>query len=193
MDGWVAEHLHDAVRGHPLVVDVLRAVTALGRPQTLVLACLVAALVLAGVGRWRLGALLVAATLGAWLLNVGIKDLIGRDRPVWDVPLARSSGASFPSGHAMVSAAAYGAVALVVRRRWLTVAAGAVVLAVAATRVALGVHWLTDVIAGVGIGAAWAWICARSLVRGEDPRARDRTVPEDLARPAASDAEPEPR
>ena len=52
------------------------------------------------------------AVLGAWVLDDALKMLVGRDRPVFDDPLAHASGASFPSGHAMTSIAAYGAVVL---------------------------------------------------------------------------------
>jgi undecaprenyl-diphosphatase len=177
VDGWVAERLHDAVRHHPLVVDVLVFLTAFGRPQALAVASVVVAVVLLVLGRPRLALFVVVATIGAWLLDNALKDVVDRARPVWDEPLAQSSGASFPSGHAMVAGAAYGAVAIVVRRRWVTIAMAVVVAVIAATRVALGVHWLTDVIVGALLGAAWALACARALVRGDEARTRGSTGP----------------
>jgi membrane-associated phospholipid phosphatase len=182
VDRWVAERAHDLVAGHPLVVDVLRVLTALGRPQTLVVVALVVA-VLVAAGRRRAAALVVVATLGAWLVNIGMKDVIDRTRPAFDEALARSSGASFPSGHAMTSGGAAAAVAIVVRRRWATIAGVAFVVVIAATRVLLGVHWLSDVVVGSLLGGAWALSCARVLLRGEeDLRPRDRASSEDLPR-----------
>jgi membrane-associated phospholipid phosphatase len=163
VDAWVAERLHDVVREHPLVVDVLVFVTGFGRPQALAVASVLVAAVLVATGRPRLAVFVVVATIGAWLVDNALKDLVGRSRPAFDDPLARSSGASFPSGHAMVAGAAYGAVAIVVRRRWVTMTMAVVVAVIAMTRVALGVHWLTDVLVGAALGAAWAWACARAI------------------------------
>jgi membrane-associated phospholipid phosphatase len=165
VDGWVAERLHDAVRDHPLVVDVLVVVTALGRPQALAVTSVVVAIALVAGGRPRQAVFVVVATIGAWLIDNALKDLVDRARPVWEEPLARSSGASFPSGHAMVAGAFYAAVAILVRRRWVTIAMAVVIAVIAMTRVALGVHWLSDVIVGAVLGAAWAWTCARLVLR----------------------------
>ena len=176
MDRAVGDALYEWARDHPLVADVLRAITALGRPQLLVVCAVIVAVVLAMRGRARTGVYLVVATLGAWLLDNALKDLFDRARPVFDEPLARSSGASFPSGHAMTAGAAYGAVALVWRRPVVTAAAAVLVAAIAFTRVALGVHWLSDVVVGALLGAAWAWAMARVLL--PSPRSRYRNRPD---------------
>lgn len=177
MDGWVAEQLHQLVGDHPAVVDWLEVITVAGRPQTLVWASALLAVLWWVKRSPRAALLVVVATIGAWALNVGLKDLVDRERPVWDTPLATSSGASFPSGHAMVSAATATAVALVRRKRRVTIAVAVFVVVIAVTRVALGVHWLSDVGAGAGLGAAWSWCCARVLLHGEeDLRTRDRSA-----------------
>jgi undecaprenyl-diphosphatase len=168
VDRRVGEALCDWARAHPLVVDLLRVVTALGRPQTLTLLALIAAAALAVRGRARVGLYIVVATVGAWVLDNGLKDIVDRARPSFGEPLARTSGASFPSGHAMTAAAAYGAIAFVVRHRVVTAVAVTLVAAIALTRVALGVHWPSDVAVGALLGAAWAWATARVLLRGEE-------------------------
>ena len=103
---------------------------------------------------------------GQFALSNLIKFVVGRPRPSL-AQLTGFSGSSFPSGHATTVAACYSAFALVlgVRRSRrtriaLSSTAGAVIGAVAATRVLLGVHWLTDVLAGVFTGWAWFAICS---------------------------------
>ena len=111
-------------------------------------------------------AFLVAVAVGQNLLANGIKLLVDRARPEVG-QLTGFSGSSFPSGHSTAAAAVLAGVALVVSRRRSprvrAVIAGAAGTgaAVATTRVFLGVHWLTDVMAGLALG--WAWFArARS-------------------------------
>jgi membrane-associated phospholipid phosphatase len=109
----------------------------------------------------------LALVVGGQLLITNIiKALVDRERP--DIgPLSSFAGPSFPSGHAAAAAACFAAVALVLgRRRSLTTkaalagVAGAMAGGVAASRVLLGVHWLTDVIAGVLLGWGWFAVCS---------------------------------
>jgi len=111
--------------------------------------------------------LFAAAVLGGEKILVnGLKGIINRDRP--DVlHLVEAVGSSFPSGHAGAAAAVWPAVALILgrtaRRPVRAVFAGVAVLiavAVAASRALLGVHWLTDVVAGGVIGYGWFVIVA---------------------------------
>src|SRR4051812_28185320 len=112
---------------------------------------------------WTAG---VMATTGIAVLV--IKRLIGRDRPVWDYPVLVLDSFSFPSGHAAGIAAAAGVAivltSMLVRRRavrrLVTVTALIVALLVGADRIFLGVHTLSDVVAGYLLGAAvvLAWL-----------------------------------
>jgi membrane-associated phospholipid phosphatase len=113
---------------------------------------------------WTPVVLIVAAGLGSLLMTVAGKVLIGRDRPpITDAVPPYEVSASFPSGHTLNAVAILGIIAylLVLRRRspWaraLIIAAAVVVsLLVAASRVYLGHHWVTDVVAGWLLGAAW--------------------------------------
>ncbi|MEA2486658.1 MAG: hypothetical protein QOF16_312, partial [Actinomycetota bacterium] len=115
------------------------------------------------------------------LFNV-LKALVDRPRPTIG-PVMHVGGSSFPSGHATVSAAFFLALAYVVTRRlgwvpsvWVWAAAVVVPLAVAFSRVYLGVHWPTDVVAGLMLGAAWTAITATATGTLERPRASHADV-----------------
>jgi undecaprenyl-diphosphatase len=108
--------------------------------------------------------------IGQLLLNNGIKLLVRRDRPSV-LHLVGAHGFSFPSGHSCSAAACTSAVALVLgrsRSRNVRAAlAGLAALAtigVATSRALLGVHWLSDVIAGVLLG--WGWFILVAVVFG---------------------------
>jgi undecaprenyl-diphosphatase len=111
-------------------------------------------------------AFLAAVFLGVTLIVNVTKWLVDRTRPNID-QLVGFSGPSFPSGHAATAAAVYAAFALLLGRghsyrvrRALAAGAAGVAAAVAATRVLLGVHWVTDVVAGLLIGWAWFALCS---------------------------------
>ena len=113
---------------------------------------------------------LAAVGIGVSLLNNGLKLLVNRERPNV-LQLTEPSGYSFPSGHTAAAAACWAAIALVITRKWSRPARRAAVvvvivitLAVATTRVLLGVHWLTDVIAGAIFG--WMWFVLVTVLFG---------------------------
>ncbi len=107
---------------------------------------------------WRVPAFLITVAVSQSLLNNAVKHIVDRERP--DIAqLAGWAGSSFPSGHSAAAAAVWAAVAFVLGRRASTTnrallagGAGLVAVAVAASRVLLGVHWLTDVVAGLAMG-----------------------------------------
>jgi undecaprenyl-diphosphatase len=112
---------------------------------------------------WRPLVLLVVAYAGADLAFNAVKQLVGRPRPPAAILLKPVAGPSFPSGHATQAVAVYGmlaALAATASPRWsrkVTAWALAVVIAglVGLSRLYLGAHWLTDVLAGFALGAAW--------------------------------------
>jgi undecaprenyl-diphosphatase len=113
---------------------------------------------------------LVTVVASQLIITNVIKVVVGRDRP--DVArLVSASGFSFPSGHSAASAALYAAIALVAGRHRsrrtkaiLAGVAGGIAVAVATSRVLLGAHWLTDVIAGLALG--WACFALSSIAYG---------------------------
>jgi undecaprenyl-diphosphatase len=159
-DERLAEWLHG--RATDPFTELFRGITWLGNFGTLLAVTLLAVAVF-----WRrlqrTDAVFVAlAFLGAQVLSTGMKLGFRRDRPFFPDPLATESTFSFPSGHALVSLAVYGSVALVLARllstrgRALVLGAAAlVVVAIGFSRLYLGVHFLSDVLAGFAAGAAW--------------------------------------
>ena len=153
--------------GPPWFEEVMRDVTALGSMFFVVFITLVVIgfLLLAGqVG----GAILVfVAVAGGTLLSQVLKDAFVRPRPDIVAHGMETFTASFPSGHATLSAVTYltlGALLMRLRARkrekaYIITVAVFLALAVGLSRLYLGVHWPTDVLAGWTIGAGWALVC----------------------------------
>jgi undecaprenyl-diphosphatase len=149
----------------------LKLVTDLGETWMAVIVCAVVAIVdyHRTRNRWVV-AFLLAVIVGDKLLTNGLKTLVDRVRPDLN-PVAHTLGPSFPSGHTSTAAALWAAVALVAWRWWgrrslapLAGVAVGIAVAVAASRVLLDVHWLTDVLAGLALG--WAWFAACAVAFG---------------------------
>jgi undecaprenyl-diphosphatase len=159
-------------------------VTALGSLAVLGLVIVLAFALLGCLRRWGEGVLLLVGAGGGLAISQGLKALFARARPGLDYRAVEAVNASFPSGHAMMSAVVFltlGALAarFAERRRLKALALGAAVLLsllVGLSRIYLGVHWASDVLAGWCVGAAWAmacWLAAFVLTRWR----RGETVP----------------
>lgn len=152
-------HEHTAPRG----VAQFRAVTWLGSVLAIALLTLVVALPLGVRGRYRLLAGWLAANAGAGVLVLVLKATFRRDRPSFADPYVYEPTSSFPSGHALGSIVAYGMVAYLLATLLRSFAArtaaiilgGFLVLAIGISRLYLGAHYLTDVLAGYAAGAVW--------------------------------------
>jgi membrane-associated phospholipid phosphatase len=170
---WSATHATDRS------TDIWKLVTRLGSALVLVPLMLVVAWV-----DWRRRCdlrtiwFLAVVGLGQTLLNNALKMLTDRDRPSV-ARLVDAAGSSFPSGHATAAASCWLAIALVARRwsprsGWMVVVAVAVAVVVAGlvaiSRTMLGVHWPTDVLAGLVVGWSWCllWAVALGVVPGTD-------------------------
>lgn len=137
-------------------------VTALGNIATLLVVVLTAAAILWAARRKVSVALLVASAFSGTAANFVLKAAFGRPRPEAEATLAETLTASFPSGHAMSAAITYGTVAFLVGRmakgtvRWLTwVGAAGLIVLIGLSRLYLGAHYPSDVLAGWLGGIAW--------------------------------------
>jgi undecaprenyl-diphosphatase len=159
--------------------DAMRDVTALGSAPVLVIAVLAVVGFRALAKSYRLALFTLAASIGGLALSSVLKYLIGRPRPELAAADAFTLTSSFPSGHSMMSAVIYLTLAALVarlmeKRRLKLYALGMAIcltLLVGVSRVYLGVHWPSDVLAGWSAGAAWAllcWLIARRSGLGQD-------------------------
>jgi len=162
VERWAHEHVNGDAR------DAVRAVTDVGGTFIITLVTVVvAAIELRRPPRRWLIPFLAVAVLGVTLVTSLIKLGVDRVRP----ELGLGLDASFPSGHSANAAATFAAVALLVGRARtprtqavLTGVAVAVAVAVGGSRILLGAHWVTDVIAGLTLG--WAWFAFTAVAFG---------------------------
>lgn len=164
-DRALAESLNRRVQGD-LAAGLLGWVSFLGKPVFLAVVVAVAGVIVLQAGRRRLVVYLLVTAIGGGVVDTVVKVAVGRDRPELPAALAQAAGKSFPSGHAMSSLVVYGAVTLVLLplagagvRRLVKVAVPVLLVAIGASRLALGVHFLSDVVAGWALGAAWLLGC----------------------------------
>jgi undecaprenyl-diphosphatase len=146
--------------------EAVRDVTSLGSFSLLGIITFVVVMALLLGGKQRTGWYLTACVVSGAIVSTVLKDLFNRPRP--DLPaVARVFTSSFPSGHALVSAVVFLTIGVVLSEAtgrlrlklfYLTVAV-VLTLVVGATRVYLGVHYPTDVLAGWMLGSGWALIC----------------------------------
>ena len=142
-------------------------ITALGSPTVLGLVVLAVTGYLLLHGLYRTGAFVFVASCGGWLLNWALKLAFDRPRPSLVPHLREVASSSFPSGHALTSAAVYLTLGTLLMRLaqgrlakfYCIAVAMLATLLVGASRVFLGVHYPTDVLAGWLIGLSWALMC----------------------------------
>jgi membrane-associated phospholipid phosphatase len=169
VDHEVARTLH--AHATPGWTDVFTVVTWLGNLTTLVAVLLVGTIFLARRRYYRDLQFLLLAALGTKVLTEIFKWSFQRDRPFFPDPLATESTYSFPSGHSSMSMAIYGSLAIIVARRVTNTAARVAIVGGAAllialigfSRIYLGVHYLTDVIAGYALALGWMLVCVLAL------------------------------
>lgn len=167
LDLRLANWLHVHANHNALLRNFLFGITQLhSTPGALGLAALAGWwLARRGARHWMLT--LVAAVPGGMLLNVAMKHVFVRTRPHFDAPILSLNTYSFPSGHTMTATVLYGVLACyLVRhaRSWqaraaIVLAACMMVLLVAGSRLYLGAHYLSDVLAAMLEGCAWLAIC----------------------------------
>lgn len=164
--------------GPAWMAGAARGVTALAGTPVLTIFTLILSGYFALKRRWRMLALVLVAVLGETLIVDVLKDLFDRQRPDVVPHLVEVSSPSFPSGHSASAAAVYltfGAIlartaSSVAVRRYVIAIAVLLALMIGASRVYLGVHYLSDVIGGLSFGAAWAAIVLLAARRFEKKR-----------------------
>ncbi len=176
IDRGVADRFNEIGRDNPWLVDLLEVVAIVTDPW--VFRALVLSVV---VWLWRRGARRLAAyaavtTFVGGTLGIVLKLLVLRARPAFDEPVAHSPGYSFPSGHALNSVLCAGVLILVflpvLHRRGRVLAVAAAIAVVGLTgldRIALGVHFVSDVLAGWVVAAACLAATAAAFHAKEQP------------------------
>jgi undecaprenyl-diphosphatase len=198
--------MHDLLTAGPLVsvdsrvisqVQLLRSptlnhlmvfVTYLGNWQLVVSGAALVAIFLGLSSRWLSVAVLVVSLAGGELLVSAIKYLINRPRPDLANALVLAQGPSFPSGHAFVAFSLYGLVAWFVAERSKTSGQRLLLVSLAVlwisalgfSRIYLGAHWPSDVLASFALGASWLTVVLAGLnigrARGLEADSRWRTM-----------------
>jgi undecaprenyl-diphosphatase len=180
-DEWVLGALREPadpglLRGPKWLASGAQDLTALGSPTVLGLTVLVVTGYLFLHGLYRNGMFIFVASVGGWVLNWLLKAAFARSRPDIVPHLREVMSSSFPSGHALTSAAVYLTLGALLMRiadgrlaKYYCIAiAMLLTFLVGSSRVVLGVHYPTDVVAGWLIGLSWAllcWVVERTLER----------------------------
>ena len=165
-DDWSRSAIHQFAS--PALTSVMRVVTALGTPSLLFGLSLITAIAFAIAKKYRAMMLFIATMVGATILDQVLKLSFHRARPEPFFDILSPSSFSFPSGHALASFCFYSAVAVLISRRtsyrlvrvvtW-TIAV-LLVLLIGLSRIYLGVHYATDVLAGYSAAFIWVMIIA---------------------------------
>jgi len=176
VDASVTGALHAYAITHTGFTRAMQAVSDIGSGVTWWI-------VLAGVSAWlawnrraRLSLFVIATGVGGSLINALIKSAVNRARPTFPDPVSLAAGRSFPSGHTQSAVVGCGILLIVFLPRVIpavrigVVAAAAIVVGlIGFSRVALGVHYPSDVVGGVLVGLAWLYVMATAFQVGPPP------------------------
>lgn len=163
--------VHSFALGHATLVSVTKVVTFFGEPPVALGGGILAAVVCYLLRNQQRAYFFAASSVGAYGIAYIVKELLKRHRPVWPVPVLADTGPTYPSGHATGSSAL--AVALIVAvvpligslavRRTATALLVVYAIVEPVSRLILGVHFPSDVVAGVLLGTGWTLLCASLL------------------------------
>jgi membrane-associated phospholipid phosphatase len=191
-DEGASEALHRYALAHDGFVTAMSTISTIGSARVYVPVMTALAVWLLWRRAPRTAVFLAVTVAGSALVNTLVKHLVDRARPLLPEPVAHAAGLSFPSGHAQSAMVTYGVLLLVFGPRlhgaWRVVAvalSAAMVLAIGFSRVALGVHFASDVVAGYVLGAAWV----AALTAAFSAWRREHRLPS--ADPAGGGLEPE--
>ncbi len=162
LDESAARWLNARIYDNDLAITLLQAISFTGKPIFLVFAIGLPGLWILRHGGRKLAVFLAVTCLGGGIVDTLVKLAVGRPRPELDQPITTAFNHSFPSGHSMQAVVCYGALLLVflplMGERLRRSAIGATIvlaLAIGVSRLALGVHFVSDVLGGYVLGAAW--------------------------------------
>lgn len=167
---------------------VMLSITNLGDPEVVIPVVIGVLSLFAWKRRWLESLMLIIACAGAIALNQGLKLVFTRPRPTLWTPLIKETSYSFPSGHALGSLVLYGFLAYVFARwyprhaHWIYGLAVILISLIGLSRLYLGVHFPTDIVAGYSMGFLWLMLCvvmlnaaATRLAGGEHKELSDRS------------------
>ncbi|MGW7054219.1 phosphatase PAP2 family protein [Streptomyces sp. NPDC054887] len=197
IDQGAADSLHQYALAHPGLVRALRFLTdVVWGPLTMRLLVVVLVLWLLSRRAWRLAAWAAVTATAGGVAGLVAKNTVERARPHLPDPVAYGPGFSFPSGHAMTATTSCAVLLLVllplVPRRWRPLPwalAVVTVLGVSGTRVALGVHWVSDVVGGWLLGLAVVTATALAFEAWRTDIGRPRTTPAQGLDPEIADGD----
>jgi len=192
-----ANSLHRFDEHHPTFVTAMKVISNIGASLTWIVVLTLVGLWLLYRRFYRLVFFLAVTAIGSSLLNELIKTAVDRARPTFLDPVATATGKSFPSGHTQSAIVGYGILVLIFSpafTRWRTTVltpAVIMVLLIGFSRIALGVHYLSDVVGALVIGLAWllamtaafsAWrreehLPPVHLAEGLEPEFKDELIP----------------
>lgn len=150
---------------NPCFDQLMLGITRLGNPEVVVVVVAASWVWLVRRRQWRTSVLLLFACLGTLMLNQGMKLAFARPRPLLWPRLIPEVSYGFPSGHALGAMVLYGLLAYLLARRYsrhsqsIYLIAAILISAIGLSRLYLGVHYPTDVLAGYAIGFLWLIIC----------------------------------
>jgi membrane-associated phospholipid phosphatase len=196
LDVRLEENLNAFAVEHASYVTVLRGISTYAQPMIFELVASLIGVALVIRRQPRLAAWLIVTIFGGELLSGAVKSIVGRKRPLVAHPLAHAVSASFPSGHALGSVVGVGALLLVglpyaprALRPALIALGVLLALAVGFSRLGLGAHYLSDVLGGYLLGAAWLLATTASFQTWRRERGRasrpitqglEQAMPEDM-------------
>jgi membrane-associated phospholipid phosphatase len=170
-DAEQAQRIYRLSTHYPIISDFARWTTDLGSgwPRTAVVVGV--ALLMLAERRWRLALFWAATQLLLREIVAVLKDAFERPRPSFPGSAYVAGGWSFPSGHAAGAMTTYGAIAFLIAMRWpdrwfrWPAIAGlcGIILLVGFSRMALGVHWFSDILGGYFLGLAYVALCMAAL------------------------------
>ena len=177
---WLNNRFHD----HDLAITVLKAISFTGKPIFLLFAIGIPGAWILWHGGRKLAVFLAVTCLGGGAVDTVVKIVVGRPRPKVDEPIITAFGQSFPSGHSMQAVVCYGALLLVLlplvegRRRTAAIAATVtLIVLIGFSRLTLGVHYISDVLGGYVLGAAWLLASVAAFEIWREERGRRPTKP----------------